>query len=502
GDDGGFGIGAVKNSTDGYWYMPVLPEQLDVNIPIVSYASPEVSRMIANTKGLFVVFSKYMDESTLTYDRFTLFVNGVETSYNLSLVDSEKSGSAVYAPNYARTVKLTYDGMAEGDVVELMVDNRIESYAGVPMEERFESGRTTVSAPSKAATPSANVPAGKVDENTAVFITAPTGGTVVRYTVDGSDPTEESPVMVDSVIVSEDVTIRAIATGAFVNTSDVLTVRYTVSGALTAPDRPTASINGKAVNDGDTVSPGKLTLTCSTEGAEILYTLNGVCPCDDETARFVYSEPIDLKPGDYFFRIRALKDGVWSEGLPLHLTVKSAMVNPFDDVKSNDYFYDAVLWAVENGITNGTSATKFSPGAGCTRGQVVTFLWRASGEPEPTSSKNPFKDVKSNDYFYKAVLWAVEKGITNGTDKNHFSPIATCTRGQIVTFLWRSSGSPSAGSASNPFSDIKKTDYFYDAVLWAVSRGITNGTDKTHFSPSDTCTRGQVVTFLYRDRIG
>ena len=498
GNDGGFGIGAVRNETDGNWYMPVLPEQLDVNIPIVSYASPEVSRMLANTKGLFVFFSKYMDESTLTYDRFTLLVNGVETSYNLSLVDSEKSGPADYAPNYTRTVKLTYEGMAEGDAVELMVDNRVESYAGVAMEERFESGRVTVGAPTKAATPSANVPAGKVDKNTAVFITAPTDGSVVRYTVDGTDPTEESPIMVDAVIVSEDVTIKAIATGAFLNSSDVLTVRYTVSAAATAPSRPTATVNGQPVNDGDTVSPGKLTLACSTEGAEILYTLNGVCPCDDETARFVYSEPIDLKPGDYFFRIRAFKDGIWSEGLPLHLTVKSSMVNPFSDVKSGDYFYDAVLWAVENGITNGTSATEFSPKAGCTRGQVVTFLWRAAGEPEPTSSKNPFTDVRSNGYYYKAVLWAVEKGITNGTDKTHFSPNATCTRGQIVTFLWRSSGSPSAGSATNPFDDVKKTDYYYDAVLWAVSRGITKGTDKTHFSPRATCTRGQVVTFIYR----
>ncbi|MBQ6677538.1 MAG: S-layer homology domain-containing protein, partial [Clostridia bacterium] len=144
------------------------------------------------------------------------------------------------------------------------------------------------------------------------------------------------------------------------------------------------------------------------------------------------------------------------------------------------------------------SATTFSPEEGCTRGQVVTFLWRAAGCPEPAGSKNPFRDVKADDYFYKAVLWAVENEITNGTSAKTFSPEETCTRGQIVTFLWRASGSPSAGSASNPFKDVKAADYFRDAVLWAVAKGVTLGTDKTHFSPEDTCTRGQVVTFLYR----
>ena len=173
----------------------------------------------------------------------------------------------------------------------------------------------------------------------------------------------------------------------------------------------------------------------------------------------------------------------------------------FTDVPADAYYAAPVDWAVDNGITSGTTPTTFSPEEGCTRGQVVTFLWRAAGCPTPASSTNPFKDVKEADYFYSAVLWAVEKGITKGTDKTHFSPDDTCTRGQIVTFLWRSSGSPSAGSSTNPFKDVKDADYFRDAVLWAVAKGITLGTDKTHFSPDDTCTRAQVVTFLYRDRV-
>ncbi|MBR7033321.1 MAG: S-layer homology domain-containing protein [Clostridia bacterium] len=171
----------------------------------------------------------------------------------------------------------------------------------------------------------------------------------------------------------------------------------------------------------------------------------------------------------------------------------------FKDVVPGAYYADAVAWAVANGITTGTSATKFSPDEGCTRGQVVTFPWRAAGSPEPTGAKNPFRDVKSGEYYYKAVLWAVEKGITTGTSATKFSPNDTCTRGQIVTFLWRAEGEPNPAKNTNPFKDVKSGDYFYTAVLWAVGKGVTTGTDAKHFSPSDTCTRAQVVTFLYRD---
>ncbi|MBR3640025.1 MAG: S-layer homology domain-containing protein, partial [Clostridia bacterium] len=171
----------------------------------------------------------------------------------------------------------------------------------------------------------------------------------------------------------------------------------------------------------------------------------------------------------------------------------------FSDVPADAYYEPAVTWAVKSKVTEGTSKTTFSPENGCTRGQVVTFLWRAAGSPEPTGKKNPFSDVKSGDYYYKAVLWAVEKGITKGTSATKFSPNATCTRGQIVTFLYRSEGSPAPTSAANPFGDVKDGDYFKDAVLWAVGKGITLGTTAKTFSPNATCTRGQVVTFLYRN---
>ena len=177
-------------------------------------------------------------------------------------------------------------------------------------------------------------------------------------------------------------------------------------------------------------------------------------------------------------------------------------LNPFRDVSDDAYYFDAVKWAVANGITNGTSATTFSPDEGCTRAQAVTFLWRVAGQPAPAEHKNPFADVKEGTYYYDAVLWAAEKGITIGTSDTTFSPDDTCTRAQIVTFLWRREGKAAPTSANNPFADVKLSAYYGNAVLWAVEKVITNGTSDTTFSPDDTCTRAQIVTFLYRAKQG
>ena len=169
----------------------------------------------------------------------------------------------------------------------------------------------------------------------------------------------------------------------------------------------------------------------------------------------------------------------------------------FVDVATGSYYEDAVDWAVENGITKGTDDTHFSPDGICTRAQAVTFLWRAAGSPEPETRAMPFADVPAGSYYYDAVLWAVENGITKGTSDTTFSPNMTCSRAQIVTFLWRSEKSPAAGTA-NPFADVKSTAYYADAVLWAVKEDITKGTTNTTFSPDADCTRAQIVTFLWR----
>lgn len=173
-------------------------------------------------------------------------------------------------------------------------------------------------------------------------------------------------------------------------------------------------------------------------------------------------------------------------------------INPFLDVKEGDYFYDPVLWAVEEGVTTGATKTTFEPESTCTRAQVVTFLWRAWGSPEPVSTGNPFGDVAEDTYYYKAVLWAVEQGITTGTATDTFSPEDTCTRGQVATFLWRAQGKPAAAESTNPFSDVAEDVYYYEPILWAVEEGVTQGTGKGKFSPENDCTRGQIVTFLYR----
>ena len=169
----------------------------------------------------------------------------------------------------------------------------------------------------------------------------------------------------------------------------------------------------------------------------------------------------------------------------------------FVDVATGSYYEDAVDWAVENGITQGTDATHFTPDGICTRAQAVAFLWRAAGSPKPETRTMPFTDVPAGSYYYDAVLWAVENGITKGTSDTTFSPNMTCTRAQIVAFLWRSEKSPAAGTA-NPFADVKSAAYYADAVLWAAKKDITKGTTNTTFSPDADCTRAQIVTFLWR----
>ncbi len=164
--------------------------------------------------------------------------------------------------------------------------------------------------------------------------------------------------------------------------------------------------------------------------------------------------------------------------------------------------HDSIDWAVENQITTGTSATQFSPDQNCTRGQIVTFLWRAMGCPAVSEMDNPFSDVQKNSYYYNAVLWAVENGITNGITDTSFAPDQTCTRAQVVTFLHRAAGMPETGAADSVFADVSDDSFYAGAVKWAVNEGITNGTGVKDgfacFSPNSGCTRAQVVTFLFR----
>ena len=175
--------------------------------------------------------------------------------------------------------------------------------------------------------------------------------------------------------------------------------------------------------------------------------------------------------------------------------------NPFVDVAAGKFYYDPVLWAISQDpkVTTGVTDTTFEPDRVCTRAHVVTFLWRANGCPNPTSLTSNFKDVKdTSKYYYKAVLWASEQGITTGYSDGTFRPDDECTRGQVVAFLWRAKGQPAPTSTTNPFSDVPAGKYFTTAVLWALENDITTGRTPTTFGPDDACTRGHVVTFLYR----
>ena len=348
--------------------------------------------------------------------------------------------------------------------------------------------------------------------------------------------------------------------------------------------------DGTVVTTGMTLEQGtRITLSTTTKGATIRYTLNDTCPCKDEA--LTYTGPIAIT-ANTTLRAAAVLDGVYSDTIRLELMIKAEqsgggtgggvsnsvnyavetadtehgtitvtpsraktgdtvtiavkpdagyvlrtltvadgkgndvklidvdsrtyrftmpdsavlvnavfaqeleMLIAFTDVDAEDYFYDAVAWAVAHNVTFGTSDTTFSPDNVCTRAQAVTFLWRAAGSPQPQMIINPFEDVQESDYFYNAVLWSVENNITAGTSAGTFSPDTVCTRSQAVTFLYRYDGT--VATEMTEFIDVNETAYYYDAVQWAAQNGITSGTGTNTFSPEANCTRAQIVTFLYR----
>ena len=202
----------------------------------------------------------------------------------------------------------------------------------------------------------------------------------------------------------------------------------------------------------------------------------------------------EYEDGSYTFEV----DHFSAKGVAQLPGGETESIDAFTDVPVGSYYADPVIWAVENGITTGSSDTTFNPTGDCLRAQVVTFLWRAAGEPEPTSTNNPFTDVDEGDWYYDAVLWAVEKGITTGTSETTFSPTAKCNRAQTVTFLYRAMGEPEYSATTSPFTDVKPSAWYGPAVLWAVENEITNGMDATTFCVNGICNRAQVVTFLYR----
>ena len=261
------------------------------------------------------------------------------------------------------------------------------------------------------------------------------------------------------------------------------------SGSSSAP---TYSVTvDKTENGSVTVSPKN-----ATKGSTVTITVKPDSGYTLETLTAIDSKGKEIQltnkgEGKYTFTMPADKVEVKATFMD-----DNTMLNFFVDVKSGDYYYDAVLWAAKNGITSGTDAVHFSPEQPCTRAQIVTFLWRAAGSPEPKGAASGMSDVVSGSYYEKAVAWAIENGITTGTTTSTFSPDATCTRAQSVTFLYRALGT--APTTVNGFTDVTADAFYADAVAWAVESGVTNGTTDSTFSPNNDCTRAQIVTFLYR----
>ena len=255
----------------------------------------------------------------------------------------------------------------------------------------------------------------------------------------------------------------------------------------------TYAITVKSAKNGDVTASHKtaskgttVTLTVDPDKGYVLDTLTVLDSKDKEIK-------LTEKNGKYTFTMPASKVTVAATFKASAPTGK----NPFIDVPAGSYYEDAVIWAVDKGITTGTSATTFNPNGICTRAQAVTFLWRAAGSPAAKSAVMPFADVKAGSYYYDAVLWAMEQGITKGTSDTAFSPNTSCTRAQIVTFLWRANGSP-AVSGNSAFTDVAADAYYAAAVTWAEKNGVTGGIGGGLFGSGNNCTRAQIVTFIYR----
>ena len=253
------------------------------------------------------------------------------------------------------------------------------------------------------------------------------------------------------------------------------------SYSITTPSKPE---NGSVTVDPERARSGsRVTVTVTPDSG---YKLGELVVTDRDGKKL---ELTDKGNGQYMFTMPSGKVEVAAE------FVKEVEVSPFADVATDAYYYDAVKWAVEKGITNGVSETLFGPDQACTRAQIVTFLWRAAGSPEPKSGSS-FADVAADAYYAKAVAWAVENGITKGTSETTFHPDETCTRAQGVTFLYRALGKLAAAQAG--FTDVAADSYYADAVNWAAENGVTKGISETLFGPDGSCTRAQIVTFLYR----
>lgn len=525
--DSGNDIAAVVSTGSGgdaINWLPVLPEQLNVNIPLVSLDAPTVTDVEVRSDGVYLTFSKYMDDTTLRANNFTLTdSDGQEISItDAELLNSEKAPSNIDydgdAPWYTSQVKLWVNETLSGNVT-VTIDSAVESYAGVPCAVGTANGAFSDEPLVEA--PTVQGQTGTVEYGTTVTLNVPKGA-AVYYTTDGSTPSATNGTRYyanQPIVITKTMTLRAVAV-KYGKSAQMPHVTFTIPGTGDdipgGDDTPTTPVTPVTPGGGSTGGSKDSSYSISVPAMSDIR--GGSITVSPRSADKGDTITITVKPDDgYELNKLTVTD---SRGNELDLTDKGGgkytfampgssvkiqvsfkeiaeqVTNPFTDVYESDYYYDAVLWAVANGVTNGTSATTFSPNAPVTRAQMVTFLWRAYGSPRATGS-NPFADVSADAWYYDAVLWAVANGVTNGTSATTFSPDAPVTRSQAVTFQWRAAGSPVVTGDS--FDDVAADAYYAGAVTWAVANGITNGTGGNKFSPEVTVTRAQAVTFLWRE---
>lgn len=588
-------------------WLPVPPPQLEINVGMISTASPTVKQAVAYTDLVEVEFSQYMDIGSVKA-ALSLTANGTPlTDVTIEALDAEYNleGTTQYATRFAIVYKGDYSG---GLVVS--VAGSAKNYAGKSLGTSYQSSALTASKRPTGIDAPETISIGLHQTVNVSFNLLPG---VAGQTLNVESLTKDLVKIITASVTTNASGEASIKLEGLLPGSGLIQIIDPVSGvsttirvniSLEAGIEPvTASLkDGTAVTTGMTLPTGTaIYLSTTTEGAVIRYTLDDTCPCKE--AALQYSGPIVLAK-DTVLRATAWKDGVYSATTRLELHVNAAnpgggnpgggssssgtsyqitvpttengtvtitpksaksgekvtiiakpddgytigsvtitdssgksvivtdngdgtytfimpasqvtvrvtftaietsWTNPFTDVSADAYYYDAVQWAVKNGITYGTDATHFSPANGCTRAQFVTFLWRAADSPEPASAENPFTDVSETKHadYYKAILWAAEQGITVGTGHGNFSPDVVATRAQSVTFMCRYA--QKAGIATETgianFDDVSNEGAltaYYEAIGWAVANGITYGTGNGKFSPMEDCNRGMMITFLYR----
>ena len=483
------GLWQVKYELEGYEtvyseWMPVPPPQTDVNVGLVSYAVPEAQWIDVYHDSVELEFSKYMIPDTV--DDITLTdAAGNTIAYTLEYSTDETAADGTV---YAKEFTLDFDSafLNHGETCVITIPGGVKSYAGVSAKTdaitRTCTEQIVISAPD--------------------CVTVPYGEQAVipvGLSAEGFDTIEVISMFAELAQVDA---IEKTENGWDITVAGNLPGR---TALLIAIPETNVSKYVEVVID---ASDGAHTHDYSAEvTAEPTCTENGVKTWTCEICAEQYTERIPALGHSFGEWVLIQEPTTIEAGLEERSCSRcdyteqrtvAKLENPFSDVAPGSFYYEPVMWAIENGITNGTSANTFGPNDQCMRAHVVTFLWRAMGSPEPKLLVNPFVDVKATDFYYKPVLWALENGITSGMDATHFGPTSYCNRAQVVTFLYRTMGSPELESAENPFTDVAKGSFYEKPVLWAVQNGITNGLSATSFGPGSICNRAQIVTFLYR----